>query len=356
MEPSIIPKGIATAGLLSCIFTQKFEDHLPFFRQEKQFARIGVQISRQNMVNWQQMVYNKIKPLIELMQEMIKLGPVIKLDETTVQVIGENGRSDTSNSYMWLSLGGLPDKPVALYRYRETRAGEHARKILEGYSGYLQTDGYIGYDSALKGNDKIIHVSCFAHARRKLFEAAQISKKAETAKEGIEYIKKLYVIESKLRKEYAEEENDDETKRTSKRDKFLNERKELAVPVLAEFKVWLEKIKDEVPPKTLLGEAVEYILGQWEKLVRYLDSPYLTPDNNACENAIRPFVIGRKNWMFCQSPAGAESSCGMYSLIQTAKLNGLNTFDYLKTLFEKAPFASTPEDWDKLLPWNIFKS
>ena len=128
------------------------------------------------------------------------------------------------------------------------------------------------------------------------------------------------------------------------------------MPVLAEFKAWLEKIKDEVPPKTLLGEAVGYILGQWEKLLRYLDSPYLTPDNNACENAIRPFVIGRKNWMFCQSPAGAESSCGMYSLIQTAKLNGLNTFDYLKTLLEKAPSASSSEDWKNLLPWNIFKS
>jgi len=356
VEPSMVPKGIATPGLLSCIFIQKFEDHLPYYRQEKQFERIGVTLSRQDMSNWQQQVYNRIKPLLLLLKETLLSHYILKMDETTVKVIGEKEKPGNSKSYMWLMLGGPPQTPVVMYQYRQTRAAEHAIELLKGYSGYLQTDGYKGYDCALKDNDKIIHVSCFAHSRRYFFEAAQVSKNVTAAQEGVEYIKKLYVIENKLRKETAEDENDTEDKRIEKRGIFLNERKKLCVPVLAEFKVWLLKLENEVPPKTRLGEAVGYTLGQWEKLIRYLDNPYLTPDNNACENSIRPFVMGRKAWLFCQSPSGAESSCGMYSLIQTAKLNKINTFEYLKTVFEKAPTATSLEDWEKLLPWNIFKS
>jgi len=123
--------------------------------------------------------------------------------------------------------------------------------------------------------------------------------------------------------------------------------------ILDEFKAWLLKRVNEVPPKTLLGEAINYTLNQWDKLVKYLESPCLTPDNNACENAIRPFVLGRKNWLFCQSVGGAKSSCGIYTLIETAKQNGLVPREYLTTLFEKAPFASSPQDWENLLPWNI---
>ena len=137
---------------------------------------------------------------------------------------------------------------------------------------------------------------------------------------------------------------------------FLSERKARAGPVLEKFKAWLEKRKEEVPPSLLLGKAINYSLTQWDKMTAYLESPYLTPDNNACENAIRPFVLGRKNWLFCQSPEGAESSCGMYTLIETAKRNGLIPREYLTALFEKAPLVSSPQDWEKLLPWNIFKS
>jgi transposase len=126
-----------------------------------------------------------------------------------------------------------------------------------------------------------------------------------------------------------------------------------AEPILAKFKSWLDKRALQVPPSVLLGKAINYSLKQWDKMTAYLGSPYLTPDNNACENAIRPFVLGRKNWLFCQSPAGAESSCGMYSLIETAKENGLKSFDYLRELFERAPLAQTNKDWEKLLPWNI---
>ena len=349
VEPAIIPKSIASASLLATIFTEKFEMHLPYYRQEKQFEQIGVVISRQDMSNWQQQVYTKLNPIFDLMKAVVKSFSVLRMDETEVQVISDiksagGRRKETHTGRMWLALGGPPGKMVVWYKYHESRAGKHAKEFLEGYRGYLQTDGYQGYDSAVAGNPEIIQVGCFAHARRKFFEAAKVTKDARSAHEGIKHIRNLYDIEDELRgKKLAE-------------GMFLSERKARAGPVLEKFKAWLLKRKEEVPPSLLLGKAIHYSLDQWDKLAAYLESPYLTPDNNACENAIRPFVIGRKNWLFCQSPDGAESSCGMYTLIQTAKQNGLVPFKYLTAVFEKAPFALTHEDWEKLLPWNIFKS
>jgi transposase len=216
---------------------------------------------------------------------------------------------------------------------------------LEGYSGYLQTDGYQGYDTAVQGNPKIIHVGCFAHARRKFFEVLKVNTNSLSANEGIKHIRKLYEIENELRS-VLEKSNDIE--------KFLADRKKQTEPALKKFKTWLEMRILDVPPSTLLGSAINYSLTQWDKMVAYLESPYLTPDNNACENAIRPFVLGRKNWLFFQSISGVESSCGIYTLIQTAKQNGLVPFNYLMALFEKAPLAVSKNDWEKLLPWNIF--
>jgi transposase len=275
---------------------------------------------------------------------MVKSGPVIQMDETHVQVMGEEERLDTQKSYMWLALGGPEGKEVLWYEYHETRRGHNAKKFLQGYKGYLQTDGYEGYDSAVKDMPEIIHVGCFAHARRKFFEAAKVAKDGRSAQEGIKHIRNLYGIEDDLRSQNLCDTT------------FLNERKARAGPVLEKFKTWLMKRQEDIPPTLLLGKAIYYSLCQWDKLVAYLESPYLTPDNNACENAIRPFVLGRKNWLFCKSPEGAESSCGMYSLIQTAKRNGLVPFQYLLALFEKAPFAFSQHDWEKLFPWNIFKS
>jgi len=342
VPPSIIPRSIASASLLSYIMIQKYQDHLPYYRQEVQFERIGIEISRQDMSNWQRQVYEKLIPLFSLMKNIIKSGPVIRMDETTVQVMGEEGRSDTQKSYMWLARGGPPDKTIVLYEYYPTRSAYHARDFLEGYKGFLQTDGYEGYDAAVRELSGITHVGCFAHARRYFFEASKATKKPHSAEEGIKYIRKLYEIENNLRDKKLNE-ND-----------FLAERKNLSCPVLADFKKWLNKRANEMLPSGLLGKAIAYTLKQWDKLVMYLESPYLTPDNNACENAIRPFVLGRKNWLFCQSPEGAKSSCGIYSLIETAKQNNLIPVHYLTALFEKAPLVNSPEGWEKLLPWNIF--
>ena len=342
VPPSIIPRSIASASLLSYIMIQKYQDHLPFYRQEVLFSRFGIHISRQDMSNWQQQVYAKLKPLFTLMKETLKSGPVIQMDETTVQVMGEEGRDDTQKSYMWLARGGPPGKPLVLYKYRQTRAGRNAKEFLSGYFGYLQTDGYEGYDAAVKDMPGIIHVGCFAHARRKFFEASRSTKKPQSAEEGIKHIRKLYELEERLRIQNLEERH------------FLEKRQEEAVPILTAFREWLDKRAIEILPSSLLGTAVGYTIKQWDKLVAYLESPYLTPDNNACENAIRPFVLGRKNWLFNKSPEGAESSCGMYSLIESSKQNGLEPLKYLRELFEKVPYAVLPEDWEKLLPWNIF--
>jgi transposase len=330
--------------LLATIFTKKFEMHLPYYRQEKQFEQIGAAISRQDMSNWQQQAYEKLKSLFAMLKETVKSGPVLQMDETEVQVMGEAERSDTQKSRMWLARGGPDGKKVIWYEYRPTRAAYNAMEFLQGYRGYLQTDGYIGYDSAAKDLPGIIQVGCFAHARRKFFEDAKISCKGRSAEEGIKYIRSLYAIENELL-----DKNMDS-------DVFLSERKARTGPVLEKFKAWLLKRKDEVPESSLLGKAVYYSLSQWDKMAAYLESPYLTPDNNACENAIRPFVIGRKNWLFCQSVGVAKSSCGMFTLIETAKQNGLVPLKYLAAVFEKALLASSHEDWEKLLPWNIFKS
>jgi transposase len=342
VPPALIPRSIASASLLSYIMIQKFQDHLPYYRQETQFERIGIEISRQDMSNWQQHVYRRLEPLFCIMKKVLSSGPVLQMDETTVQVMGEVGRADTQKSYMWLARGGPPGKTIVSYVYCPTRKTQHAVELLKDFTGYLQTDGYDAYDAAVKVLPDIIHVGCFAHARRKFFEASKVTKKPQTAEEGIKHIRKLYTIERTLREEKLEESD------------FLAKRKEQIEPVLAEFKAWLEKLSGEVLPSALLGTAVSYTLSQWDKLIKYLESPYLTPDNNACENAIRPFVLGRKNWLFSKSPKGAESSCGIYSLIETAKQNGIEPLKYLRELFDKAPLASSPEDWEKLLPWNIF--
>ena len=168
VPPSIIPRSIASASLLSYIMIQKYQDHLPFHRQETQFQRIGVEISRQDMSNWQQHVYFFLSPLFALLRETIKTGSVMRMDETTSQVMGEKDREDTQNSYIWLSRGGPPDKTVVIYDYRETRAGQNAIELLKGFCGYLQTDGYEGYDVAVRELPGIIHVGCLAHYLRRI--------------------------------------------------------------------------------------------------------------------------------------------------------------------------------------------
>lgn len=337
---SIIPRGIATTGLIASILIAKFEDHLPFYRQELQFEREGIEISRQDMANWTMKVAGFLEPLVERMRTRLHQFPVINMDETPVQVLGEPEKTNTATSYMWLSRGGPPGENIILYQYRRGRGTDHAKNLLNGYRGYLQSDGYAAYDAAANESGCIL-VGCWAHVRRKFDEAAKASKKALSAREALGTIGRLYTIERDLREKLGAEEITAE--------QFIYQRRERCQPVLEKLETWLANKSQTVVPSSALGSAISYAVKQWPKLIRYLDHSDLTPDNNAAERAIRPFVLGRKNWLFSGSPRGAFASSTIYSLLQTAKENGLNTWLYLNRVLSEAP--RTPiENWEQFLP------
>jgi len=340
----IIPKGIATPGLLAQILVSKFCDALPFYRQEKIFSRLKIDIPRATMANWAIEVSRQCRPLLELLRSEILSGPLVNIDETTVQVLKEPGRVNTSQSYMWVFRGGPPDKPALVFQYHPTRSGQVPKDYLGDYQGYAQTDGYKGYN-ALAAQPGIIQVGCLAHVRRKFHEVVQAREKnsGQKAKIGsgdvaLSYIKKLYRIEAMA----------EEKKYSPEQTKQL--RQEEAKPVLEEFKSWLEKRFPQTPPKGLLGKAIAYTLHQWDNLVRYLEDGRLRPDNNLAENAIRPFVVGRRNWLFFGHPRGAEASASIYSLIETAKANQLEPYLYFRFLFDRLPLATSTDDYKALLP------
>jgi transposase len=346
MPEQMIPKSMATPSLLAHILTAKFADALPFYRQEKQFKRLGVDLPRSTMCNWAIKVAQACKLLIEFMQRQILQSSVIGIDETTVQVIKEPKRS---NCYMWVFKGGAPDKPIIIFQYHRTRSGDVAGNFLNGYQGIVQTDGYKGYDF-LDTAPGVTHVACWVHARRKFVAVTKAlgskNKSQPTGKAGtaLKYIRGLYKIEKE-----AEE-------LSLSPDQLAKKRQEEAAPILDEFKDWLDVVVEKVPPKSLLGKAIGYTLGQWDRLIKYAESGLVKPDNNSVENAIRPFVVGRKNWLFSYTPEGAEASSCLYSLIETAKANGLEPYWYLKYLFENLPEAMTMDEFESLMPQNIDKN
>lgn len=340
VPPQIISKGIASAGLLAHILCAKFEDALPFYRQEKQFSRLGVDVNRVSMCNWAIKAAQQCIPLLELLKKDLLSGPLINADETTIQVLAEPGRSPTSKSYMWVYRGGLSSSPVLLYEYHPSRSGNVAATMLQNYSGAVQTDGYKGYNF-LETKDGIAHLGCWAHARRKFVEADKARpKKAKSGSTTIalKFIKNLYRVESDAkRKSLAGEE-------------LVIYRKKHAEPLLEKFNKWLKKKSLTTTPQSLLGKAVSYTLKQWTRLEAYIKYEDATPDNNLAENAIRPFVVGRKNWLFAGTPEGAKASAAIYSLIETAKANNLDVYKYLRFLFETLPMAQSEKDYRKLLP------
>jgi transposase len=337
MPPALIDKGIASAGLLAYIVTGKFCDSLPLYRQEKQFERIGVELSRRTMADWMIAASEACAPLMKVLEDQLRSGPLLQLDETTVQVMDEPGRENTTVSYMWVARGGAPQGPVILYHYAPSRGAEVAKKMIGSFEGYLQTDGYEVYDRACAGATKVIHAGCWAHVRRKFFEAQKSSKKAGSAEVALSTIGKLYRAEGERAVHKKPEE-------------FAVARRRIVDPILVDFRTWLQRRASQVPPETLLGKAVGYTLAQWPKLIRYLDHPALTPDTNAVENAIRPFVLGRKNWLFSGSPRGAAASARLFSIIETAKANGHEPYWYLRKLFEGLPTARTEAELLDLAP------
>lgn len=344
LPPQLIPQGIATAGLVAHVATSKYADALPLYRQEKVFERLNVDLGRATMANWMIVVGSSCEPLMVLFQKEIRSGPLINMDETPVQVLNEPGRPNTSKSYMWVFRGGDVKRPTLVFHYDPSRSGDVPKKYLDGYQGYIQTDGYQGYN-AIGEHTGIVHLGCWVHVRRKFMDVVKAkpkgAKKKGHADEALGYIQQIYAIESEADvKEFTAVER-------------YQLRQKKSVPLLIQFRKWLEDISPQAPPQSILGKAVTYTLNQWERLKRYTLDGLLRPDNNLAENAIRPFVVGRKNWLFAGHPRGATASATIYSLIETAKANELEPYRYLRYLFERLPMAVTEEDYRALLPQYV---
>lgn len=346
--PQLIPKSIGSAGLVAHVITAKYVDAVPFYRQESQFARLGVELGRATMCNWLVKAAERCSPLMRLLREEIKAGPLINADETTLQVLDEPGREATTKSYIWVFRGGQPGRPALEFVYDETRGSVVPEQYFRGYVGEVQTDGYVAYQFLDKVTD-IVHGGCMAHVRRGFDDILKAAGKGSNpykrtgsaAEDVLLQIAEIYRFDKAARKAGLEGDA-----LLAWKAKYLKERFDA-------LKAWLEEKKILTPPQGLLGKAIAYALNQWHRLEKYLDSSVLRLDNNLAENAIRPFVIGRKNWLFSGTPDGARASATMYSLIETAKANGLEPNWYLRVLFARLPVATTEADYKALLPQYI---
>jgi len=340
-EKRIIPGGMAAPSLLSYLVTSKFCDGLPLYRQEKILGRYGIKYTRATMCNQMIRVAGSLQDLLELMWEDLLSGEVIRMDETHLQVLNEPGREATTKSWMHVAVGEYEKKKIILFHYHTSRSGNVPREILKEWQGYLQTDGLAAYNRA--GNQpEIIHVGCWSHTRRKYIDARGGPKAPPggLSDEALSMIGQLFNIEKILRKEELSDEE------------FVKKRKELLWPVLEKLKTWIDEYFPQVPPQSYLARAMNYTLKQWDKLTKYLDHPSLRPDNNFAENAIRPFVIGRKNWLFANTQLGAHASATCYSFIESAKMNRLEPYAYMKYLFTILP-RTPKEQLPDLLPHRI---
>lgn len=340
MPNPLMPGSMVSPSLLAFIMERKYNQHLPLYRQEKAFENFGIDISRQNMATWMMHGANTwLHPLYERMHGLLKNETVIHADESPLKVLDEKNKA---KGYMWLYASAKTAMhPMYLYEYQPSRSQKNPKKFLEGFSGYLQTDGYSGYN-AVEG---VTQAGCLAHARRKFNDALKaLPEDADVSRtrssEGLKFCNKIYHYE----KQYADLTPDQRFER----------RKQEVQPVLDAFKSWLEEQKRSTLPKSKLGEAVKYCINQWDKLINFMLDGHIAVDNNLAERAIKPFVLGRKNYMFSKSPKGAQASAISYSIIETAKANDLNPFLYLTYLFEQLPNIDIENDTalDALLPWS----
>ena len=334
-----IEKSQASAGLLSYIAVSKYADSLPLYRQSTILGRFGLEMNRSTLANWMIKCGEVVQPLINRFEEQLLSQPFIHMDETPVQVLNESGKAATSKSYMWVRSAGPPDQKIILFNYDASRAGRVPETLLAGYRGALMADGYEGYEPVCRSQG-LVRLGCWVHARRKFVDVSKASKKKNGhAAYAIKMIAKLYAIEK------SQQESD-----TNMR---YAERLGRAKPIIDKLRVWLDETRPKVPPKSTLGKALHYLDHQWPRLVGYLGDGRYPIDNNLVENAIRPFAIGRKNWLFSASVKGAKASANLYSLIETAKANGLEPYAYLKHVFTELPKATSFDDVDCLLPKRV---
>ena len=336
-------KCIASIGLLCYIIIAKYTDGLSLYAIEKMITRYGGSITRTAMANWVIRLATEFQPIVNLAREHQLEYDYIQIDETRVQVLKEPDKPAQSKQWMWVSKGGPPDKPVVLFDYDPSRKAEVASRLLEGFQGYVQCDALSSYN-ALCLSEHITRLGCFDHARRKFSEAIKAQAKTKKMKPsladvGLAKINALYRLERTI-------------KDLSPKEKY-QKRQSIAIPLLNDLKNWLTSKVDKTPKDQLTYKAISYALNNWDALVVYCEDGRLHISNAGAENAIRPFAVGRRRWLFCDTPSGANASAIHYSLIETAKANGLEPFEYYKAILPKLAYAKTVEDWEALLPWNV---
>ena len=329
-QPSPLPKSNASAGLLAQVLVSTFADHLPLNRQEAIFKRHGVHLPRATLCEWKLAAAELLAVLRPALKAHILAAPRVHSDDTTMP-LQEAGRGSTKTARLWGYLGAgqreenglwVDHPPAVLFEFTESREAIHPATFLAGYQGYLQADAYSGYSALYRGG-RVMEVGCWAHCRRKFFEIAKVQKTPGLASVALAWIARLYAIELTIR---------DLTP-----DHKLRQRQEHSVPLLAEFRRWLDGQVPQLVPQAPLAQAFGYALRNWEALVRYTESGVLVPDNNAIEQAIRPIAVGRSNYLFAGSARGGRAAATMYSLIGTAKLNGINPYLWLKDVLARLP-------------------
>lgn len=337
---SVLNHSLASPSSVARVIYQKYVNGIPLYRQEKDWEQAGIGLSRATMANWIiRSSEDHLKPVIDRLRKELLSRDIIHCDETPVQVLKEDGKKPQTKSYMWLYRSGNDGKnPIVLYDYQPSRNGDHAVNYLKDFKGYVHSDGYSGYNKLTD----IIRVGCWAHLRRKFVEAIPQKAKPDglptSAEIGRQYCDKLFAIEDSLKNLSAEE-------------RFCK-RLELEKPVLEAFWCWLDSIN--ALKGSALGKAVTYAKNQKPYMENYLLDGRCSLSNNAAENAIRPFTVGRKNWLFADTPKGASASATIYSLVETAKANGLNVYAYLQHLLLYMPdteWQRYPEELDELMPW-----
>jgi transposase len=333
---------MASAGLLANITVAKYQNALPLYRQENIFQEIGVDLPRQTMARWMVECAELVSPLVERMKEILLGSSVLHCDETVVQVLREKGKAPQTKSYMWVLASGKDSPPCYYFEYHPSRSQQAAKSLLNGFQGYLHVDGYSGYN-AICSKKGVTRIGCFAHARRKFDETLKAGKsnKSSIASKALEKISELYEIERAIKESPPEVRN-----RT---------RQEKSKPLLNSLHEWASSVFPSVPLKSKLGKALRYLLDEWPNLVRFVDRPDLSIDNNRAENAVRPFVTGRKNWLFSSTPDGATASSRLYSLVTSAQANGHIPYLYLRDVYQemaKLREKGSVQDLDHLLPWN----
>lgn len=347
--PHPLGKAIASVSLLVYIIISKYADGLPLYRLEGILKRYGGDITRTTMANWLIRLAGELQPVVNLLEDHLLASPYLQCDETTIQVLKEPGMNPTGKKYMWVMRGGPPDRTVVTFNYDKSRAGSVADRLLAGAEcAYFQSDGYSGYDAVCTAKG-MIHLGCWDHVRRKFIEALNAAPKKNKVKSNNKNPSKAQVAISKIGALYAIERKMDDLEDDERKAYRVTH----SIPKLNAFHEWLIENEPKIDKDSKTYKAISYALNQWPKLVRYCEHGSLRMSNILAENAIRPFAVGRKAWLFADTPAGARASAIYYSLIETAKVNGIEPYDYMKFLIENIATADTVEAYEALMPWNM---